>query len=357
MARAAFAALVCGVLLLAGCGSDDAGDDATDDVSTGEGDEGGGDAGGESSGDAGGDTGDAAFPVTIEHTYGSTTVPERPERVAAVGLMDQDALLALGIVPVATTEWFGEQPGAIWPWAADELEAAGGEAPVVVGDSTDINYEGIAAEDPDLILALYSGVTEEEYERLSEIAPTVGHPAGQVDYGIGWAELTRTTGRAVGMADEAEALIDDVEAQFDAARAEYPAFAEATAVMATPYEGIFVYGPDDPRGQFLTALGFELPDGLADVTGDEFGANLSEERVEMLDVDAIVWLDAAEAEDVGGALYESLPVHTEQREVFLESSDPLGAATSFVTVLSLPLLLEELVPMLADAVEGSAAAS
>ena len=48
--------------------------------------------------------------MTIQHKYGSTTIEQPPERVVVVGLRDQDALLALGIVPVATTEWFGDHP-------------------------------------------------------------------------------------------------------------------------------------------------------------------------------------------------------------------------------------------------------
>jgi iron complex transport system substrate-binding protein len=44
-------------------------------------------------------------------------------------------------------------------------------------------------------------------------------------------------------------------------------------------------------------------------------------------------------------------VHTKGREVFLDSyDDPLGGATSFVSVLSLPFLLDGLVPQLAEAV-------
>ena len=38
-----------------------------------------------------------------------------PERVVVAGLREQDALLALGIVPVATTEWFGTRPGEVFP--------------------------------------------------------------------------------------------------------------------------------------------------------------------------------------------------------------------------------------------------
>jgi len=293
----------------------------------------------------------AAFPVTIEHKFGATEIPEEPERIVTVGLTDQDALLALGIVPVGTTEWFGDYPGAIWPWAQDELEALGGELPEVVGDAQAIQFERIAALQPDLILALFSGITEEEYELLAQIAPTAAPPGDYADYGIPWQELTRIVGRAVGQPAEAEALIEGVEEKFAQVRADHPEFQGATSIVATPYQGIWIYGPQDLRGRLLTQLGFELPEGITEITGAEFGGNLSMERADLLDVDVIIWLDPEDAEgELGGPVYQSLPVHTEGREVMIDSyNDPLGGATSFVSVLSLPFLLDGLVPQLADA--------
>ena len=294
-------------------------------------------------------TSSTAFPVTLEHKYGSTTISAQPVRIVTVGLTDHDALLALGIVPVGTSEWFGGYPGSVWPWAQDKLgdvipEAVGGES---------INFEKIASLQPDLILALYAGVTQEEYDILSQIAPTVAQPGDYVDYGIPWQELTLTVGKAVGQAAEAEALIAGVEEKFAQVRAEHPEFAGATSIVATPYEGIWVYGAQDVRGRLLTMLGFELPAGLTEITGAEFGGNLSMERADLLNVDVIIWLDAAEAEgELGGPVYQSLPVHTEGREVHLSSyDDPLGGATSFVSVLSLPFLLDGLVPQLANALD------
>lgn len=43
----------------------------------------------------------SGFPVTLPHRYGSTTIPAEPKRVVCVGEGEQDALLALGIVPLA----------------------------------------------------------------------------------------------------------------------------------------------------------------------------------------------------------------------------------------------------------------
>ncbi|MBX3015563.1 MAG: ABC transporter substrate-binding protein [Caldilineaceae bacterium] len=292
----------------------------------------------------------APFPVTIEHKYGSTTITAKPERVVTVGLIDHDALLALGIVPVGTSEWFGGYPGSIWPWAQDELDALGGALPEAVGGES-INIEKIASLQPDLILALYSGVKQEEYDLLSQIAPTVAQPSDYVDYGIPWQDLTLTVGAAVGQAAEAAALVAEVEALFTQVQTEHPEFTGATSIVATPWQGIWVYGEQDVRGRFLTMLGFQLPAGLQEVTGTEFGGTLSMERADLLDVDVIIWLDPETAEgELGGPVYQNLPVHTEGREVFLDSyNDPLGGATSFVSVLSLPFLLDGLVPQLADA--------
>ncbi|GAA2701101.1 iron-siderophore ABC transporter substrate-binding protein [Actinoplanes palleronii] len=325
------------ILLVAGCGPNSANDTAEP-----------------SSSSAAGATG---FPVSLEHKFGTTTVAAEPKRIVTVGLVEQDALLALGVVPTATTEWFGEKPGAIWPWA----EAALGSAPKpqVLTSTDGVQFEKVAALRPDLILAIYSGLTAEDYATLSKIAPTVAQPKDTVDYGVGWQDLTRTVGAAVGRKDQAEKLVTDTEATFAAVRQAHPEFAGKTGMMAMTWEGYYVYGPQDPRARFLTDLGFTLPAGLAEVTGKEFGANLSKERTDMLDTDLLIWLVDAYAKDKAKVqadpLYAKLGVTTEGRDIYLENGELVGGATSFITVLSLPFLLEKLVPQLSAAVDGDPA--
>ena len=299
-----------------------------------------------------------AFPVEIEHRYGTTEITEKPERVVLVGLVEQDAFLALGVKPVATTEWFGEHPGAVWPWAQEAAAAADGEEIEVLSDADGINYEQIARLRPDVIVGLYSGLTRDDYDTLAEIAPTVAQPGEHPDYGIPWQELTEKVGLIVGESERADELIAEVEEQFAEAAAAHPELDGARAAMAMPYEGIYVYGREDPRGRFLASLGMVVPEEIDAVAGEEFGGQLSEERAELLDVDVLVWLDPEDAEgDLGGPLYAGLDVHTEGREVLLDSEAPdaLGGATSFVSVLSLPFLLDGLVPRLAAAVDGDPA--
>ncbi|MDP3890685.1 MAG: iron-siderophore ABC transporter substrate-binding protein, partial [Nocardioides sp.] len=50
-----------------------------------------------------------AYPVTIEHAFGSTTIEEEPTRVVTLGWTDHDVVLSLGVVPVGATKltWGG----------------------------------------------------------------------------------------------------------------------------------------------------------------------------------------------------------------------------------------------------------
>lgn len=296
----------------------------------------------------------SAQSVTIEHRYGSTTVDGVPERIVTVGLIEQDVLLALGIAPVGTTEWFGSQPGALWPWARARLDELGAPLPEVIGSASGVNLEAVLAQQPDLIIALYSGITAEEYEQLSRIAPTIAQPAGYVDWYVPWHEATRIVAQAVGKPEEGEALIAETEARFAAVQQAHPEFVDATAVVAVPYQGIWVYGEDDLRGQLLADLGFRLPEDLSVFTEGSFGGNISMERVDLLDVDVIIWLNFESGQEIlDSSVYRNLRVHREGREVFMPPSpDPLSAATSFVTPLSIPYLLDGLVPRLAAAIDG-----
>ena len=53
-------------------------------------------------------------------------------------------------------------------------------------------------------------------------------------------------------------LVDGVKKQIADAAAANPEFAGKTAVVVTPYEGLFLYGPEDPRSRMLVDLGFEF---------------------------------------------------------------------------------------------------
>jgi len=299
-----------------------------------------------------------AFPVTIAHKFGQTTIKAEPKRIVTVGLTDQDAVLALGKVPVGTTEWFGGFPGAIGPWARNDLRGA--PLPTVLKDTgTGPQVEKIAALRPDLILAVYGGLTKKQYETLSKFAPVVAQPKQYNDFGVPWEVQTKTIGQALGKASEADKLVAGVTRKFAEVRAANPEFKGKTAVTGTPYEGYFVYGSQDARSRNLTSLGFTLPADLDRLIGDKFGASISKERTDLLDQKVMIWSVSNVAKDApklhADKLYADLNVVKQGREILVGEDTPYGIAYSFVTVLSLPYLLDRLVPQLKAAVDGDPA--
>jgi iron complex transport system substrate-binding protein len=296
-----------------------------------------------------------AFPVTIEHRYGSSEIPAAPQRVVTVGLTDHDTVLALGVTPVALTDWFGEQPNGVWPWAQELL----GDAQPITLDSSDLNFEQIAGAAPDLILAVNSGLTQEQYDTLAQIAPIVAQSGDYVDYGTPWQEQTRIIGTALGRSDRAEELVTQVEAKFAATREQNPQFAGATAVIGlTDADGnYYLYGPQDARARFLTDLGFTLKPEIAELAGDQFFTTVSAEQFDLVNADVVVWVAATQAEIdalTANPVYRAQPAVQEGRDVF-PPYDPLGAALSYNNVLSLPFAIDRMVPLLQAAVDGDPA--
>ena len=351
------AAFAAGAIVFAGaCGGDD--DDATSATETAGTDVAATDTAAtdiEGTDVAATDVEGSSFPVTIEHAFGTTEVPSAPERIVTVGLTEQDSVLALGMTPVGVTEWYGEQPYATWPWAQDEL---GDAEPEVLSRTDGFQYERIAALDPDLILGLNAGIDDESFARLSEIAPTIAHPAGAEAYFSPWREQTRMIGQALGKEADAEALIADVDAEFEEAAAAHPEFEGVSVIFLQNafYDGQAIAYQEGLSTDFLTDLGFVIPDELDPFVGAAEGSQafIPLEQLSVLDAaDVLLW--ATESPDDRVALeqeplYMSLEEVQAGRQVF---TDGLSAgAIYFTSPLSLPFALEALVPAFTSTLAG-----
>ncbi|MGP4086245.1 iron-siderophore ABC transporter substrate-binding protein [Streptomyces sp. KR55] len=301
----------------------------------------------ESTSSAGADA-KSAFPVTVEHKYGSTTIDKEPKKVVTLGLSDQDAVLALGIKPVGAVDWFKERPYGKWPWTKDKW---GSDLPEIVGERDDYNIEKIAALKPDLVIAQYSGMKKEQYDTLSKITKVVAQPKGHEDYQAPWQDMTRQIGKALGKKDETEKLISDIDARFKAVRDKHPEWKGKTVAVGEPYEpGKFsAFSPNDPKVIFLTEMGFTTSEKYRKALGKENIADLSVERLDVMEADRTVWLGTPDTEKAMKAdpLYKKTKVYQEKRDLFLPYDSPdIGAALSFNTVLSIPYAIDQVVPML-----------
>ena len=172
--------------------------------------------------------------VTVKHAFGETKIPAPPTRVVSAGFTGQDDLLALGVVPIAVTDWFGGEPFAVWPWAQPRL---GGAQPVVLSLADGIQVEQIAALKPDLIVATNAGLDADTYTRLSAIAPTIAQ-SGPDAFFEPWKDQATAIGQAVFKADDMAGLIAAVDDKFTAAGQNNPQFGGKKALLLRRHASI-----------------------------------------------------------------------------------------------------------------------
>lgn len=210
-----------------------------------------------------------SFPVTIKHAFGETVIAKAPERIVTWGWGNNDALLALGVVPVAMPfSTYGGGENGLHPWVEQRLKELGAETPIQLSDTQDIPYEQIAAARPDVIVAVFSGITAEEYARLSQIAPTVAYP--DQAWSTPWEDVTRIIGQIVGKPAEAEQVVADTLKFVADEAAKYPEIAGTTFAGVNDYDGsIAVYAPLDARVKFLASIGLVLAPSVTELSPND----------------------------------------------------------------------------------------
>ncbi|WP_333748283.1 iron-siderophore ABC transporter substrate-binding protein [Streptomyces sp. IBSBF 2394] len=331
---AALSAAALGVGLLAGCGSDS--DDSADQ------------AGGGTPAAAG------AFPVTVEHAFGTTKIDKAPERVVSVGYTDDQTVLAFGIKPVGMVDQYpnpaGQSPdiNTQWPWVKDKWGDSKPEVVMKNGD-TGPNYEKIAALRPDLIVAVYSEIDRAAYDKLSKIAPTVGRTKGEKEpFSAPWQDNALHIAKALGKAEEGEKRVADIQGKLDAAKQAHPQFADQTAVVLSWYkDSVAPFTSSDVRGRLVTGIGFKYQTEIDKVAGGDFYTTLSPERVDLVDVDRVFVVNDQADQDAlkKFELFTNLDaVKNGKVSYLLDSEGPaVGAAISQGTLLSMPYAVDELV--------------
>ena len=305
----------------------------------------------ESAGDA------PAEGTVVEHALGETVIPEDVERVATVNWANHEVPLALGVVPVGMAAAnFGDDDGdGVLPWQKDALDELGGEEPVLFDETDGIDFEAVADTDPDVILAAYSGLTQEDYDTLSKIAPTVAYPEGP--WATEWDDVIRFNAAGMNMADEGEALIDELQQEIDDSVGRYPDLAGTktmflTHVDTTDLSTVNFYTANDTRAAFFENLGLATPDAVAEASeSGEFSGSVSAEQVDVFDdVELIVTYGDQELVDTLKAdpVLSQMPAIENDAIVLMDGSGPMGTAAN-PTPLSISWVLDDYVDLLAEA--------
>ena len=300
-----------------------------------------------------------AFPVTIEHALGETTIESEPTRVATLGWTDQDHALALGVVPVGATKitWGGNEAGST-EWFDAAVEEAGAEAPVRYDDADGAPIDEVAELAPDLILATNSGITEAEYAKLSKIAPVVAYP--EAPWTTDWKTSLEMVGEALGRTALADEVVADTEATIEEARADNPELQGAELIYgylaATDLSTVGMYAPEDPRVSILRDFGMVDAPAVADaIKPGEFYGTVSAEKSAELDSDVfLTWVDSPESVDTiaGDKLLGQIPAIA-NGNWYAETDKANAMASTNPTPLSIPVIVSDFLPHVVEALEGA----
>jgi iron complex transport system substrate-binding protein len=283
-------------------------------------------------------------PVTISHVFGETTVPEPPKRVVSAGFTGQDNLLALGVVPIAVTNWFGDQPFAVWPWARDKL---GNAKPVVLNLDNGIQVHQIAGLKPDLIVATDAGVDEDTYQKLSAIAPTIPQSDGYAFFEP-WREQATAIGRAVFQPDQMKSLINGVDQGFAGVADKYPQFKNKTVLLLQgKLHQDDVVATIGWGTEFLTRMGLAVADSINPFAVDQLRAFIPRDKINPVlgAAELLIWTTDDENDQT--ALLANPDVAALRERSVFTTKDQAGAI-AFASPLSFPLVADQLPPLIAN---------
>jgi iron complex transport system substrate-binding protein len=307
------------------------------------------------------DNDDSDFtPITIEHAFGETVIETKPERVATVAWANQEVPLALGVVPVgmAGVTWGDDDGDGLLTWVKDKLDELDAETPVLFDETEGIDFEGVADTNPDVILAGYSGLTQEDYDTLSQIAPVVAYP--EVAWGTSWRDTISQNALGMGMAEEGDDLIAELETQISDTATKYPSLADTSVMFLTHVDEadlsqVSFYTTHDTRTMFFDDLGMVSAPSIVEASKatDQYSLKQSAEQADAFsDVDVIVTYGDEKLISTleGDPLLSQIPAVKNKSIVALDGSGPMGTAAN-PTPLSIPYILDDYAALLAAAAD------
>ncbi|MDR0635885.1 MAG: ABC transporter substrate-binding protein [Treponema sp.] len=301
------------------------------------------------------------YPIVIRHAFGETVIKSKPQRVATIQWANQDVALALGVVPVgfSAANYGVLDDSGILPWTAKKLEELGVKNPNVFRDTDGLDFEAIADCRPDIILAAYSGITKEDYDLLTQIAPVVAYPSKP--WVTTWREQILYNARGMGLEAEGRRYIAELEALIAAKVAEHPEIKGAKITWvnfsATDMSQFHIYTLVDPRGSFLTGeLGMEYPASVLNAISDPtvYSMRFSAESADVLnDLDVIIGYGGEELYKAIKAdlVYGSIPAIQKGAVVFIDDLTLSAAGTP--GPLSIPYTIDAYISLIAAAVQKS----
>ncbi|SUE14318.1 substrate-binding lipoprotein [Rhodococcus gordoniae] len=295
-------------------------------------------------------------PVVIEHALGTAEIDAQPERVVTLGMGSAETAIALGVTPIGVEEypWGSDETGYL-PWIHEELTERDEPLPEQFTGGAEVDVEAIARLAPDVILAPWSGITQEQYDLLSAIAPTVAYP--ELPWTITWQDQIETIGTALGRHEESLGLITEIEDTFEAAAAAHPEYTDVTFsyIYNTGPGTLGVFMPDEQRVAMVRGLGLTV-DPVAETLEETEGTDsavIGLENAGLLSESDLIFTfysdPANRAEIEAQPVYRQIPA-VARGSLVAPKEQPFVTGSSIINPLTVPWAIDRYIPLIDEAI-------
>ena len=259
----------------------------------------------------------------VEHVLGTTEVPVNPQRVIALeGGTELQALLLLGITPIAAGERYADEDG---DWQ-DHITVRHDLSEVeLLRGRSDVNLELVAALEPDLIVVNES--YEEIYDLLTEIAPTISPQRRE-----GPEVLMTEVAEAIGNPATGNDILARIEQRKDEVRSTLPDDLEISLIATDGVGFLSIQWPSSDYVGHITELlrdvGVSAPEAQREFIGEDAnpaGAAVSVnfEQLSLIDGQHLLIVspdrEAVETELANNELWQALEAVQNDRVRFVEN--------------------------------------
>ncbi|MFT4216768.1 MAG: Fe2+-enterobactin ABC transporter substrate-binding protein [Micropruina sp.] len=271
-----------------------------------------------------------AWPRTITHPLGTTTITAKPTKIVSTSVVLTGTLLALDAPVVGSGASVPNTGGADTGLDSDGFFAHWGDIARERGvkplyKNSELDLEAVIAAAPDLIVISATGgdSTAEQYAELAKVAPTVA-----VDYNsLSWQETTKAVAEATGT--DASTLLTEFDTKMATLKASTKPPAEAVQMIVfNESNGSAFALANGPHDQIISALGFTLaplPSGVqADPKRKDFAFASEEQSVAGLTADTVLLVDGDEATV---AAIKKHPAYSKVKAATSGTLVPLGHAS------------------------------
>jgi iron complex transport system substrate-binding protein len=282
----------------------------------------------------------ASSERTVDGEYGPTTVSGTPERVVVLSSDWLGTMVAADAPLVGYRTAGPAAPVDTPPWLADTVPD---DATHLTGDFT---VESVAALDPDLIVGPSWLIDEDQYSKLSDIAPTyVDHEdSSGTEFG-NWERQLDDAGTLLGT--DTAPVKKNLEDQITTTAEENHLDGSAALAVAQGGQTAAVTSPDAGISYLLKPFGLTP----LDIPGQQVGLRtmVSDENASILtDADLLIMGPS----DIAG---DQLERYTAGRDGKATRTVPMSTLNAFNTpdASSVPILLDEITAALDDSPEGA----